>query len=479
MSGKSEGRKRREEGQRRGQRLAYPLRSFYPWSSFALVLLFIFAILPRSVYPLARGPISALKHFHLSFLPAARDDAGAVTTETRDGRLAVFDDVWETISERYYDPSFHGVDWRAQRELFRPQAAQATGPQEFYTLLRRMLGSLRDAHTRVYAPDETFDWQRPRFLSVGMSVREVAGQPVVIQVERGSEAERAGLRAGDLILRVDGEAALALFARRLEEQAGFSTVAATRLHAMAMLFAGPRDSVVEVRWLDAAGSERTARLRRQWRERDATLHIERVKGDYAVVRFDAFTEESARDLLREVEGKFSGLRGLVLDLRNNGGGEAQAMAEIASAFLPVGSSLGQFTDRTGRVTDSPETRAEMLFAPLTIKRFPAPLVILTSERTSSAAEIFAAALKESHRAPIIGAPTCGCVLAIRHQHALPDGGELDVSELDYTTAHGQRLEGQGITPDETIKLTRTDLQTHHDRALERALSHLKNPGPVE
>jgi carboxyl-terminal processing protease len=403
----------------------------------------------------------------------ARADSSVVTTMTREGRLAVFDDVWETVSERYYDPMFHGVDWQAQRASFRPQAAEASGAAELYDILRRMLGSLRDAHTRVYPPDEKFDWQHPHFLSVGMSVREVSSQPVVVQVERGSLAERAGLRAGDLIKSVDGELAQALFARRLKEQSGFSTIAATRLHAMAALFAGPRDSKVTVGWIDAKGVEREASLLREWRERDATLRVERLKGDYGLVQFDAFTPESARDFLRALDGKLAGVRGLVLDLRNNGGGEAEAMTEMASAFLPVGSRLGQFIDRTGRVADSPQTRAAMIFAPEVIKRFNGPVIILTSERTASAAEIFTAALKEARRASIIGGPTCGCVLAIRHQHALPDGGELDVSEMDYRTEGGTRLEGVGVSPDETIKLNRKDLEARRDRALQRALEHLK------
>jgi carboxyl-terminal processing protease len=96
--------------------------------------------------------------FHVSFLlppsPAAGLDASAVSTATREGRLIVFDDVWETIRDRYYDTAFHGVDWQAQRAEFRPLAASAASAAEFYTVLRRMLKSLHDAHTRVYSPVE-------------------------------------------------------------------------------------------------------------------------------------------------------------------------------------------------------------------------------------------------------------------------------------------------------------------------------------
>src|SRR2546428_9542855 len=119
-------------------------------------------------------------------------DAGIVSTTTREGRLAVFDDVWQTVHERYYDANFDGVDWLAQRSVFRPQAADARGPQELYALLRRMLASLEDAHTRVYAPEEKFEWQHPRFVSAGGSPREVESQTTIGSVDPGSGTAPAG-----------------------------------------------------------------------------------------------------------------------------------------------------------------------------------------------------------------------------------------------------------------------------------------------
>ncbi|MDT4952866.1 MAG: carboxyl-terminal processing protease [Acidobacteriota bacterium] len=409
--------------------------------------------------------------FNFAFFTLA--DSNNISSPTLEGRLAVFDDTWETIRDRYYDPTFNGLDWQAERAKFRPLAARAQTTPELYGVLRRMLGSLHDAHTRVYAPDEKFDWQHPRFISVGISVREVGGAPVVVAVERGSEAERAGLRAGDALINIDNEPALDVFARRLKEQAGSSTLAAARLQAMAKLFEGPRDSTVSLSWLGVDGKLRSATLRREWHEHEAALRARRVGGEIGVVEFDAFTQSIAVDFMRALDGKLRGVRGLIIDLRNNGGGDAEAMTEVVSAFLPTGKSLGCFTDRNGRIQFEPHTRAAMLFAPDSIKSFRAPVVILTSERTSSAAEIFAASLREAKRAIIIGQNTCGCVLAIRRRHTLPDGGELDVSEMDYFTATGTRLEGTGLTPDEKITLERQDLRAHRDRAIERAIERLQ------
>jgi carboxyl-terminal processing protease len=406
-------------------------------------------------------------------LLSSNADSHTTLTETREGRLAVFDDVWETIRDRYYDPSFHGIDWRREREEFRPLAAEARSTAEFYAVLRRMVGLLRDAHTRVYAPDEKFDWQHPHVISVGLSVREVEGEAVVVRVEDGSEAESKGLRVGDIITSVDGEPALTLFARRLTEQAGSSTVAAARLRAMATLFEGELDTKVMVGWRGSDDKERFASLRRQRLDRTALLRVRRVRSQIGVVEFDAFTQTVALDFMRALREKLHGVRGLIVDLRNNGGGEAEAMTEIASAFLPTGSSLGRFMDRTGRTAFEPQTRSAMLFAAEAVALLRVPVVILTSEKTSSAAEIFVATVHERNRAVVIGGPTCGCVLAIRRRHTLPDGGALDVSEMDYRTANGKRLEGTGIMPDERVMLDLTDLRARRDRAMERALERLK------
>jgi carboxyl-terminal processing protease len=337
-----------------------------------------------------------------------------------------------------------------------------------------MLGSLRDAHTRVYAPNERFDWQQPHFISVRLSVREVNGQAVAVAVERGSEAERAGIRAGDIITSVDGEPALEVFTRRLRDQTGASTIAAARFRARATLFDGARDSLVRVGWRDAGRKEKFATLRREWSRRTAELRVRRVAGGYGVVELEAFTQAIALDFVRTFADRLRGARGIVIDLRNNGGGEAESMVEVASAFLPAGKSLGHFIDRTGRIRLEPQTRAAMLMAADSITRIDAPVVILTSERTSSAAEIFVAALKDARRATTLGTTTCGCVLAIRRRHILPDGGQLDVSEMDYRTASGARLEGVGIAPDEKIPLEIKDLRAGRDRALEQAIQFLKS-----
>ena len=424
-------------------------------------LALVFALLVSLLAPLA-APVSSR---------ASYDDASLVSTATAEGRLVVFDDVWETIEDHYYDPRFHGVDWQAKRASFRPAAAKANNTYEFYELMRQMIASLRDAHTRVYSPDEKFDWWNPRFVTVGLAVREVEGVPIVVQVDPNSAAAHTDIRAGDAITSVDNVPVAKLIGQRLKNS-GAPSDERTRFRTIATLFDGPAGTSVKVGWTTRGGKTKSVVLQRYWTQRQLGFSTQR-KGKLAILKIDAFTQSVALDFSKALASSLAGADGIVLDLRGNGGGDAEAMADVASLFLDDGINLGRFADRSGAAFEL-QTYSKRLWRVPQLSQIKLPLVVLTGESTSSAAEIMVAALQASHRARVIGTGTCGCVLAIRTRHALPDGGLLDVSEFDYRTASGVRLQDRGITPDELTPLTRSNLYSRRDPALDAAKSFLES-----
>ena len=396
-------------------------------------------------------------------------DSPSVSTATREGRLAVFDDVWETILTRYYDPNFHGIDWQAKRLTFRPQAAAAGNRQEFYDVLRQMIVSLRDPHTRVYSPDEKFDWWNPRFVSVGLTIREVEGRPTVVNVTPNSAAADAQLRNGDVITTVDNVPAEKMNGLRFKSL-GLSRKELTRSRAVGSLLDGAPDTSVALTWETRNGKTKSATLLRSWTQKQLGYQISR-RGNSVVIKIEVFTLTTARNLIRALPEAMSNAEGIVLDLRSNGGGDAQAMADVGAVFFSQGVNLGSFTDRVGN-SFVLQTRSLSALPPPKQTRL--PMVVLINEGTSSAAEILAAGLQKSTRARVVGTQTCGCVLAIRNRHELPDGGVLDVSELDYRTAEGLRLEGTGVTPDHVVSVKRSDLYKGRDGALKYAEGLLPN-----
>jgi carboxyl-terminal processing protease len=104
--------------------------------------------------------------------------------------------------------------------------------------------------------------------------------------------------------------------------------------------------------------------------------------------------------------------------------------------------------------------------------FAGPVVVLVDERSASAAEIFAAAIKETERGTVVGRPTAGAVLASVEER-LPDGGKLQISIRDYRTQHGVRLEGRGVEPNVPVPLSLDDIRRNTDRDLDAALSLLQ------
>lgn len=415
----------------------------------------------------------------------ALESGVGVSTATRDGRLAVFDDSWRAVRDFYYDPQLRGVDWKRIYETFRLQAAEARDEREFYAVLQRMVGSLDDPHTRVYAPEEKSDWSHPKFTTVGLTLIEIGDAVIVANVARGSEAERAGVRAGDELLTIDGEPTPNALARY---QNGFGA-ATEKLLTTDTSKSAPKRRIIAARLLDGAPDTfatlelaspdsrrtRTVTLRRTQRERQPTLRSERLdkRGRFYLVRFDLFTPETASQLARLMRERLHDARGVVLDLRANGGGDAEAMTDAASLFLPAETPLGVFTDRENQKVSEPHTRTALLYSAAAPVVFQGALVILVDAQTASASEIFVAAMRDNKRATIIGERTCGCALGIRRRHALPDGGALDISEMDFRTPHGAHLEGAGVMPDETIAPSREDIIKRRDPAIKAAIERLK------
>ena len=355
--------------------------------SYKFVVL-VLALIASLVAPLAAPP-SSQAHY---------DDASLVSTTTPEGRLAVFDDIWETIEDRYYDPRFNGVNWQAKRTSFRPAAAKATSTHEFYELMRQMIASLRDAHTRVYSPDEKFDWWNPRFVTVGLGVREIGNVPVVVQVEPNSAAARTDIRAGDAIVSIDNVPVAKLIEQRLEN-AGAGIDERTRYRRVASLFDGPAGTPVKVGWSTRDGKVKSAVLQRYWTQRQLGFSMQR-KGKLAILKIDAFTQSVALDFSKALPAALDGAEGIILDLRANGGGDAEAMADVASLFLDDGINLGRFADRSGAAFEL-QTYSKRLWRVPQLSQIKLPLVVLTSESTSSAAEIMVAALQARRRARVI------------------------------------------------------------------------------
>lgn len=389
----------------------------------------------------------------------------ASAISVREERARVFDQVWRAIYDNYYDKNFRGVDWRQLRDSFRPQAESSANNAEFYRVLRQMIGKLGDAHTRIYSPEDGFDRYRPSGMTVGLIVRRIEGRAVVTWVESSSEAAKQGISPGFVVSQIDGQPVETVLQRVRAEIGESSTSTALELQSFDKLFYGPRDTPVNATFIDGEGRQRSVMLIRRYSEFQRRVISRQLPYKVGYIELTGFGPEIERDFELAMQ-QMQDTRGLILDLRNNGGGFVTTVAQIASYFFAEETDLGEFITRYGRST---RRRTQKLR-----NTYREPLIVLVSSRSASGSEIFAAAMQERKRAVIIGAnpATCGCLLGVSRTLRLSDGGKLNISDTDYRTAFGRRVEGLGIKPDQQIELKVGDLIASRDRILERAVDML-------
>ena len=330
----------------------------------------------------------------------------------------VFDQVWNEVRRDYYDPWIRGLDWRAVRETYRPQAIAATGDDALYRVLNRMLDLLDDDHAGVAPPAAARrqDLLRERHAIMGVTLfPEGEGVYRIERVRAGSPAEEAGIRVG--------------WRLRPEDNVWTPALDVVDGQTVALRFVDETDVMHDVAVTP--------------REMDAlpAFVADRSRPDVLVLRVEGFEPGLGRWMGDQLAGA-SADTDVVLDLRANPGGLLMEADAVLSCFLPDRTAWATRTSRSGRAST---LRVRPGCGPLAA---PAanPLAVLVDKSSRSAAELTPAALQEAGRAVIVGEKTAGAVL-ISMDTELPDGGRLTLSRSDFVTRGGVRLEKRGVAPD--------------------------------
>lgn len=375
-------------------------------------------------------------------------------------RVDVFEEVWKTISEKYYDASFNGVNWREVRDRYRPMADSATTDEDFYRILKRMVGELHDAHTRFHTPEERRERERLQAVSAGVSIYEVEDKPVVVGVEPDSEAARAGVQEGMLVVAIDGKPTAERLAEARARVAGSSTDRAVRLRIYKMIIDGDPGTTFQLKLARPDGSTFEVVLTRRVVPDTAVVTSRRLASDLGYIKLTLWkspVKKQFKKLLKQLRDT----PGIVIDIRGNPGGEAEEVVDIASYFFSSHVPFGKFSSRTGKaIYLRTDDDSDLIYKN--------PIAILVNEGSGSGSELFAGVMQEHGRALVVGRQTCGCVLGISEFRKFKGGGELAVSEYGYLSPGGKTFEGAGVIPDKQVDLRIADLQQHRDAALEEA-----------
>lgn len=298
------------------------------------------------------------------------------------------------------------------------------------------------------------------YTGVGIEVEAREGRVVIVAPIEGSPAARAGLRAGDVILEVDG--------RPVEHD----DLAATVDHMRG--FVGSRVRLAVMR----KGEQQPLRFELERSEvRLHTVESALLADGIGYVRIRQFSEATPHDLGLALAGlqteRSLPLAGLVLDLRDNPGGVLEASVAVADQFL----DQGLIVRADGR---TPEARFELRATPGDSLQA-APMVVLVDAGSASGAEIVAGALRDHGRATLMGSRTYGKG-SVQTVMPLRGGQALKLTTSRYFTPSGTSIHGRGLQPDvqlETTTATANEQEAEHeppgrDPAVRSAMQYLKD-----
>jgi len=398
--------------------------------------------------------------------------------------LDMFETVWGTIDERYFDPTFGGVDWQAMHDRYRPLIAAAQDDLEFYKLINEMVFALGVSHLFVIPPEAMQYLESADTCpgSAGLDVRLVNGQMVVTAVEPGYPAEAAGLRPGDVILTMEG-----LPVERANEMMPFDLPVASEEESLAEALATVRGSfygepgtTVTITYLDAQDQVHEVQLLRQQRSETLAESPEGLPPFYVEVEsqeldsgigyiwLSAFHSGVFQEVLDAIDALHDA-PGLILDLRGNPGGFYHVRKGIAEKFFSERSLFWRYETRPG--LDLPGFEHEAYLEPAD-QVYTGTLVILVDGLSASSAEEFSGAMQAAGRATIVGQRTSGKVL-VSDIVQLPNGALFLYPLAQTVLCDGTVLEGRGVIPDIEVTLDRGQIQQGIDAPLEAAITYIQ------
>lgn len=349
--------------------------------------------------------------------------------------IGIFEDVWQTVRDRFYDPHFNGLDWSAVRDRYRGAAAQAPSDERLAAVINDMLSELHASHTRYYTTDEpeyyqlagifagalrrrgldrAFPGGRISYPGIGILSRPgISGSSVIIGVIEGTPAAKAGLLAGDEIVSVDSAPFEPV--RSFRDKVGRQVVLTLRRAGTALRTpVTPVDLEPNRMFLEGMGA--SARVLQANGRRIGYVHVWSYAGY-------AYQQELERLLS---EGILHDADALIWDLRDGWGG---AVPEYLDLFNPRAPTM-RVTDRSG----------EHDFENVKWRK---PVAMLINGGTRSGKEVLAYGFKKYRLGEVIGTRTEGAVLAAT---AFLIGRGLLLLAVEDVQVDGDRLEGVGVTP---------------------------------
>lgn len=347
--------------------------------------------------------------------------------------------------------------WRLlQQNFIEPEKLQVT--TMLYGATAGLVQSLADPYTAFMTPRENKDFKEGlggKLHGIGAELTMKDGKIIVVAPLKGSPAEAAGILPEDTILKVNG-----------------TDISNESLTAVVQRIRGPKGTTVTLTILRKEATEPTAiAIKRD----DITIPSveydvkKTASGSIGFIALNQFGDETIGEVeqaLRSLQKENTPVKGIIIDVRNNGGGYLDGAVELASLFLKQGKVVS-VQRREGEPTPH-YVNGRPLEADL-------PLAVLINAGSASASEIFAGAIQDHRRGVIVGKTSFGKG-TVQEVFELPGGSSLRVTIARWLTPGGKDLSKEGVHPDLEVDRTSEDLGAKRDPQLAAALEWLLNHG---
>lgn len=343
--------------------------------------------------------------------------------------FSLFWRTWDLVKEKYVG------------------AKELDGRKMMYGAIQGMLAATGDNYTTFFDPEQSKafnDEIRGSFEGIGAEIGLKKGILTIIAPLENSPAQKAGLRAGDKILKIAGEETLNMGVdAAVEKMRGHK---GTQV-ALTVLRSGEDDTreititrdVIEVK----------------------SVAIQYTDTNIAILRVTRFGDDTEREFTRVTrEAATKGVAGVILDLRNNPGGYLESAVNMASLMLPRGKTVVMEEDRSGKRKSEYAGSGDILSG--------VPTIVLINEGSASASEILAGALRENREnVTLVGIKSYGKG-SVQELIPLDQGSAVKITVARWLTPKGNQINEKGIEPDVKVELSEDDYNNDRDPQLDKA-----------
>ena len=360
----------------------------------------------------------------------------------------LYDNVWRLINSKFVDQSNNQQNWAKWRHKYDNQIRTN---EDAYVAINTMVASLNDPYTKFLDPKEFADETssiKGSLKGIGIQIGVKDGKLMVIAPIEDTPAERAGLQADDEILEIDGVSTKGITvdkaADKIRGKEGTQVTLLVKRKDVAPKTYTITRAEIEIKSIS------------QKLPTDMT-----IPNDFCYIRLSSFISRNAATEFGNILNTNRNKKGFIIDLRSNPGGLLTNAIYISDMFLD-GGTIVSTVDRDGY------KETQRASAGVYTKK---PVVVLINKGSASASEIFSGAMKDNHRAVIIGEQSFGKGL-VQEINKLPYESGINITIQKYLTPNGTDINKKGITPDIVVKLTEDDVKNKNDLQLEKAVEVL-------